>query len=98
MRNSNYMILNFEFSGYFKDIVGIKKFTMNLESENISLKEAIHEFLQNHSDFVEEFERKGMLVDGKLNGLFITENNLLQMDSQLKDNAVIKVLPPIFGG
>ncbi len=92
------MILQFEFTSYFRKNVGPGQYTVNLLGQTINLEEAIAALSTTHKELWEVLQEKGFLKDGKLVAMFVVNGNLLQQESMLQDGAVIKVMAPICGG
>lgn len=92
------MKIQFEFSGYYNDVVENERITINFDRETLTLGEAVNELFYSFSHIKDEFERKGFLVEGVLQAIFVIDNNIMQSETLISNDVLIRVLPPICGG
>jgi len=92
------MKLQFEFSGYFNDVVGKEWIEISVDRETLTLGEALDALLITHEHFRDGFEKNNILIDGVFKAMFVIDNTLANPDTIIQNEALIRVFPPICGG
>lgn len=92
------MNLQFEFSGYFNDVVGKEWIEISVDRESLTLGEALEALLHTHEHFRDGFIKNNILVDGVFKAMFVIDNTLANPDTIIPKDALIRVFPPICGG
>ncbi len=80
------------------DIVGKREVELHCDKDAVTVAEAAGLLLESEEGLEEKLRGAQLIRGSILNAIFVVDNAIVKPDSMIKNDTVLKILPPIAGG